>query len=121
MPRLKTLPPLLRREQPRMKPADVEQERNRRRYQDQHWRKWYQSKEWYQLRWSVLVRDEFTCQLCGVIESDTSQLVGDHKISHGGDRDLFFSEINVWCLCKTCHDKVKQKEDKARARSFGMA
>lgn len=120
MPRLKSLPPLLRRESPRLKPVDVEQERDKRRYREQPWRKLYQTKEWYQLRWAVLVRDQFTCQICGTIEGDTSKLVGDHIIPHEGDRALFFSERNVRCLCKTCHDTVKQREDKARSRSYGF-
>jgi 5-methylcytosine-specific restriction protein A len=116
MPRLKTLPPLLRREQPRLRMADPEQERDKRRYREQPWRKLYQTKKWFQLRWTVLVRDQFTCQICGCIESDTSKLVGDHIIPHEGDLDLFFSEPNIRCLCKTCHDGVKQREDKARKR-----
>lgn len=115
LPRLKSLPPLLRREQPLLK-RDDEQERNKRRYQEQPWRKWYQSKDWYRLRWSTLTRDAFTCQECGIMESDTSKLVCDHIKTHGGDWGLFTDPENLRCLCKPCHDSVKQREDKARHR-----
>lgn len=80
------------------------------------WRAWYKTQEWRRLRWSVLVRDLFTCQMCRRVEADTSRLVGDHKVAHRGDRALFFDDANVWCLCKTCHDSTKQREERAAAR-----
>jgi 5-methylcytosine-specific restriction enzyme A len=80
------------------------------------WRAWYKTRAWRQLRWRVLMRDLFTCQMCGKVEPDTSQLVGDHKQPHKGDQALFFDENNVWCLCKACHDTVKQREERAAAR-----
>lgn len=76
------------------------------------WRSMFKTKAWRQLRWRVLVRDLFTCQMCGRVEADTSQLVGDHKIPHRGDPVLFFDEANVWCLCKTCHDSTKQRQER---------
>lgn len=117
MPRLKSLPPLLTREKPLLRRDDVEQQRNKRRYQEQPWRKWYQTKEWYRLRWATLTRDEFTCQECGKMEGDTSLLVCDHVVPHKGDPVLFHDPENLRCLCKPCHDGVKQREDKAAARS----
>ncbi len=42
------------------------------------WRKWYSLKRWKDLRWSILVRDLFTCAMCGKVETDTSQLHADH-------------------------------------------
>lgn len=86
-------------------------------------RGWYKLARWKAepprvpgLRWRVLVRDLFTCQMCGKLEVDTSLLVGDHKVPHRGDPDLFWSEANVWCLCKTCHDSVKQRQERASWR-----
>ena len=39
-------------------------------------------------------------------------------VFHGvrGDPALFWSEANVWCLCKTCHDSVKQREERRAGR-----
>ncbi|WP_412063993.1 HNH endonuclease [Rhizobium sp. SYY.PMSO] len=97
---------------------DAEAERHRQRDRVQPWRAWYKTSRWQKLRMSVLVRDLFTCQMkgCGRIEADTSQLVADHKIPHHGDEALFWDENNLQCLCKPCHDKLKQKEERAQAR-----
>lgn len=79
------------------------------------WRKWYKTARWQRLRWSVLLRDLFTCQMCGHAEADTSLLVADHIAAHRGDEALFWDDGNLQCLCKTCHDGEKQREE---ARGF---
>ena len=78
-----------RRLKPRFRiaaPSRQEAEADRLRERDVNvgWRKWYKTARWQKLRWSVLVRDLFTCQMqgCGRIEADTSQLVADHKHPH---------------------------------------
>jgi 5-methylcytosine-specific restriction endonuclease McrA len=74
------------------------------------WRAWYKTARWQRLRWQVLVRDLFTCQCgCGRIETDTSQLVADHKKPHRGDERLFWDIDNLQCLTKACHDGAKQR------------
>lgn len=83
-------------------------------------RKWYSTKRWQRLRWSVLVRDLFTCALCGRVEGNTSLLVADHKVPHRGDEALFWDESNLQCLCKRCHDSVKQREERAARREGGV-
>lgn len=75
------------------------------------WRRWYKTARWQALRWQVLVRDLFTCQRCGRIESDTSQLVADHRERHRGDATLFWSIANLWTLCVSCHSSAKQREE----------
>lgn len=82
------------------------------------WRAWYKTQAWRRLRWKILVRDLFTCQWpgCGRLEADTSQLVADHRKPHRGDAALFWDEDNLWCLCKPCHDRVKQAEERAAER-----
>tara|TARA_B100000678_G_C18163575_1_gene484136 strand:+ start:680 stop:1177 length:498 start_codon:yes stop_codon:yes gene_type:complete len=76
-----------------------------------HWRKWYRTARWRELRMRVFERDLFTCQWpgCGRIESDTSKLVADHDKAHRGDAALFWDEGNVQTLCKPCHDRHKQR------------
>lgn len=80
------------------------------------WRAWYKTQAWRRKRWAILTRDLFTCQKCGRLEADTSQLVADHKVPHRGDEALFWDDANLWCLCKTCHDSVKQAEERAAQR-----
>jgi 5-methylcytosine-specific restriction endonuclease McrA len=83
------------------------------------WRAWYGTARWQRLRWSVLVRDRFTCAMCGRIESDTSQLVGDHIEAHRGRADLFWDATNVQCLCKPCHDSDKARIESRERRGEG--
>lgn len=86
---------------------------SRQRDQTLAWRKWYKTARWQKLRWSVLVRDLFTCHICSKAVSDTSLLVADHIKPHRGDLALFWDEGNLQCLCKACHDTVKQREEAA--------
>ncbi len=74
------------------------------------WRRWYKTARWRKLRWKILLRDRFTCQMtgCGRVEHDTSRLVADHRVRHGGDASLFWDEANLQTLCKSCHDGTKQ-------------
>ncbi len=92
---------------------DVQRDGRRSRDQAQPWRRWYKTAAWQRLRWSVLVRDLFTCKRCGKIEAETAKLVADHIPPHRGDEALFWSEANLQCLCKSCHDSGKQAEEKA--------
>lgn len=92
-------------------------ERERDRFRDkQQWRKWYRTARWRALRKAVLIRDSLTCQRCGHIEPDTSNLVANHKRPHRGDERLFWDERNVETVCKPCHDGPIQSEE----RAFGI-
>jgi 5-methylcytosine-specific restriction protein A len=119
LPRLKSLPPLLRREQPLLK-RDDEQERNKRRYQEQPWRAFYNTREWQRLRLACFERDLYTCQRSGelCIPGGTGQEpnapVANHKIPHRGDRSLFFDLDNLECITKAVHDSIVQGEEKRR-------
>lgn len=99
-----------------------EVQRSRQRDATQPWRAWYKTARWQKLRWSVLVRDLFTCQMtgCGRIEPDTSKLVADHKVAHRGDERLFWDEQNLQCLCKDCHDRLKQSEERSSMQMRGV-
>lgn len=122
MARLKQLKGSLTRLPPRVSYLERDQaEASRSRDARHSWRAWYKTARWQRLRMSILMRDAFTCQMrgCGAIESDTSQLVADHKVPHRGDPDLFWDETNLWCLCKRCHDSTKQREEAAARRSKG--
>ncbi|TCD04266.1 HNH endonuclease [Erythrobacteraceae bacterium CFH 75059] len=111
MPRLKTAPHRLSIARPyRLQQPQTTHERDAYR-NDQPWRKWYNTARWRRLRWSVLVRDRFTCQLCGRLEGDTARLVADHTRPHRGDERLFWDEYNLQCLCAPCHSGVKQRQE----------
>ncbi|MCM2455315.1 HNH endonuclease [Rhizobium sp. CG4] len=118
MGRLTTIKPRIGTLPPRLGPATGEVERNRHRDASLEYRGWYKTARWQKLRMSVLIRDRFTCQMvgCGRVDGNTSRLVADHKTPHRGDERLFWDENNLQCLCKTCHDKLKQKEERAQSR-----
>lgn len=112
MPRLSTLRPSLSSLRPSVAwMPQGEQER------DQHraslpWRQWYNTTKWRKLRRQILLRDMFTCSMCGRLEGRSSQLVADHKTPHRGDERLFWDANNIWAVCKPCHDSAKQREEK---------
>lgn len=63
---------------------------------------------WYTLRFQVLKRDGYRCQLCGATAADGARLEVDHKVprARGGTDD----ESNLWVLCLPCN---RGKRDKA--------
>ncbi|WP_439572622.1 HNH endonuclease [Phreatobacter sp.] len=85
-----------------------EAQRSRLRDEMAPWRRWYKTARWQKLRWSVLVRDNFTCQCgCGTVVADTSQLVCDHVRPHRGDPEKFWNGP-FQTLWKPHHDSWKQ-------------
>ncbi|MET3926649.1 HNH endonuclease [Devosia sp. 2618] len=119
---LRTLRPRLSPMAPRLKTTlGNERLRLNDREKTQPWRRWYHSAEWKRLRMSVLVRDLFTCQMCGKLESNTSMLIGDHRVPHHGNRQMFFNEANIQCLCKPCHDSEKQRRERSDPTGWGFA
>lgn len=121
MSRLKSLKPRVGVLAPRLGHApDNERARSRQRDATQPWRQWYKTARWQKLRWSVLARDLFICRRCDRIEADTSQLVADHKRPHRGDERLFWDDQNLQCLCKACHDREKQSEERSSMMMRGI-
>lgn len=118
MGRLKALKPRLQAAPSRLHRATDERSLDRRRLADTETRRLHKTARWQRLRWSILVRDQFICRLCGRVEGDTSQLVCDHVEPHRGDVEKFWSGP-FQTLCKPCHDGQKQKEEIA-ARMAGL-
>ncbi|GLO78503.1 HNH endonuclease [Sulfitobacter pontiacus] len=115
MGKLRQLPDGLHRVSPKLGylAPQTRNEQSRDRDRRLAWRSWYKTARWQRLRWSVLLRDNFTCQMCGDVRSDTSQLVADHTIRHGGDPLLFWDDQNLQCLCAPCHNSEKQRAERA--------
>lgn len=109
MARLPRMTPRLAASRPVLAAPKDEAGRTRYRREVTPWRKWYDTARWKRLRWSVLLRDLFICQMCKRTEADTSKLVADHKVPHRGDPALFWSYENLQCLCRSCHDRDKQR------------
>lgn len=113
MARLKAIPSRLGKAPARIVPlVDPLASRTVQRRADTPWRAWYSTARWQRLRWSVLLREQFTCAYCSKVEAETRQLVADHRVAHRGDPDLFWDASNLQCLCKSCHDSAKQREER---------
>lgn len=111
MAKLSRLPGALALVRPRV--AYLERDRDQDRAAAAPWRAWYKTARWQRLRWSVLVAADFTCARCQRMEADTALLVADHVTPHRGDAALFWDRRNLQCLCKPCHDRDKQREERA--------
>jgi 5-methylcytosine-specific restriction protein A len=80
---------------------------DRQRAQHQPFRAWYKTARWQALREQVLVRDRYTCRMCGRIAADGMAV--DHIKPHRGKPALFWDQRNLQVLCVSpCHNKHKQ-------------
>ncbi len=52
------------------------------------------------------------CRMCQETGRTRLAQVVDHKVPHRGDPELFWDEDNWQGLCTTCHNSVKQAEEK---------
>lgn len=106
MPKLTTIKPKVAKLAPLMRAAYGNRDRT------QVHRAWYKTAKWQALRWSVLVRDQFTCAMCKRLCAGKGEAVADHIIPHRGDEAMFWDADNLQCLCKSCHDGVKAKQER---------
>lgn len=78
------------------------------------WKAWYKTARWRKLRAAVLLRDSYTCKMCGRLQGNTALLVCDHVRPHRGDPNRFWDEWNLQTLCADpCHNKHKQSQEAA--------
>lgn len=69
--------------------------------------KFYSSKEWVWLRYQALVRDKFTCTLCG---TQKEALHVNHIVPRGKNLELVLVLANLETLCVVCHGIKTLKE-----------
>lgn len=97
-------------------PAQRLRERNaihdKRREREKPYRAWYRTPRWRELRAFILRRDP-SCRMCLHEGRITPACVADHLVEHEGDQVLFWDTLNIWGLCKTCHNSAKQRIEKA--------
>jgi 5-methylcytosine-specific restriction protein A len=115
MPKLTALRPTLGSIAPSLGyiPGDTKAQ-DKSRDQFAPWRAWYKTTRWTKLRQVILLRDLYTCQMCGRIS--TTGMVVDHKAPHRGNAALFWSEANLQVLCSSpCHSKHKQALERSQS------
>ena len=111
-PRIRTIAPRLATIRPLVS-SPINNERERTRYRDatQPWRAWYKTARWQKLRWSVLVRDNFTCKMCGKVDVSKGGLHCDHVEPHHGNEEAFWAGP-FQTLCAHCHNSLKQRSER---------
>lgn len=67
------------------------------------------NREWEKAR-AEFLRHHQDCAFCGAPAN-----VVDHKIAHRGDQTLFWNPANWQALCTPCHNRVKQRQERAEA------
>ena len=81
----------------------------------ERYRRLYHTKQWRQLRGTILTRDGFRCQRCGVTltngRSDPRSTVVHHREPHRGDETLFFDASNLEAVCWQCHSGAIQSQE----------
>ena len=78
--------------------------------------KWiYNSKTWKNLRKQALIRDHYTCQLCGGRATEVHHLKEVNTVNVGDNAHAFDFE-NLQSLCHECHTLITQEEHGGRAR-----
>ena len=101
MPRLKTLPPRMKQSEGRPFAAPIADGGA------DGWGSGRGGRPWRRKRAAILVRDEYTCQACGII---TLKLEVDHIVNRA--RGGLDDEENLQALCIPCH-KLKTAAEAA--------
>ncbi len=85
-----------------------------KRYRPEY-RSLFKHPAWRQLRLSIFLRDNYTCQWPGCGRSligkgnDPDSPVAHHRKDHKGDLKLFLDPANLMSVCKECHDGAAQR------------
>lgn len=90
-----------------------ERQRDRKRRQRQSSKQWLNSKWWRDTRQRILLRDMYTCQMCGRLITGKGEATVDHIKPHRENKELFFcSDEGLQTLCTSpCHAKHKQQQE----------
>lgn len=75
------------------------------------WHHLYNTKRWKHKRREQLERQPL-CAFCMSMGKIVRASVADHVIAHKGDESLFF-DGETQSLCKHCHDRHKQRQEKS--------
>lgn len=72
----------------------------------------YKTKTWYRLRWHQLEKEPL-CRMCKALGRIVGAEIVDHIVPHRGNQEIFEDPENLQSLCKACHDRHKQRQEKS--------
>lgn len=85
------------------------------RYKTAPWRRLYKT-----ARWATTRADQLACEPLCRYHAELGVIVPadivDHIIPHRGDEEMFFAGP-FQSLCKACHDRIKQSEERRGFRA----
>ena len=80
----------------------------------------YNTKAWRQTR-RAIIADEPLCRMCAQVGQTTAAQVVDHIERVADAPDKAFDPDNLQPLCKSCHDRFKQAQERGRGlRGAGL-
>jgi 5-methylcytosine-specific restriction endonuclease McrA len=92
---------------------DDERARDKYRRETQPSKQWLKSAWWLRARQRVLIRDLYTCRLCGRLVGEKGQAHIDHITPHNECREKFHcDDAGLQTLCVNCHASKKQREER---------
>lgn len=77
------------------------------------WVRLYKTTRWQRMRERQLTEQPL-CMFCLQVGDVEPATVCDHVIAHKGDEFLFWDAGNLQSLCKTCHDRTKQRLERGQ-------
>lgn len=88
---------------------------------EKHWK--FAGKDWRYWKQQALIRDNYTCQSCGLREPEIMEV--DHILSKSLYPGLKFSLENLMTMCPNCHRRktirdIKNKAIKFRAKKITL-
>jgi 5-methylcytosine-specific restriction protein A len=87
---------------------------DRQRRQSLPWRSWYSLAAWKRRRDHQLAHHPL-CERCKARGDTVQATVANHKQPHKGDWQMFIAGT-LESVCKPCHDREVQREERAAAR-----
>lgn len=92
-------------------PEQRKREHDRRRRRAHPWRAWYKLPLWRRRREEQLTKQPL-CERHLARGEIVEATVANHKVPHRGDWTLF-AEGDLESVCKPCHDRDIQREERA--------
>ena len=96
-------------------PMEVIEKRTLQFRGEKHWN-WKGGQEWRYVKKQVLLRDDYTCQSCGLREPEIMEV--DHILSKSLYPELKFALDNLMTMCPNCHKRKTIRDIKNKAIKF---
>lgn len=77
----------------------------------------YSSPQWRDARHAALVRDRFTCQMCGARAEEVHHLTELSPLNIN-DENITLNLSNLQSLCHECHTRITQRVDEDCGAEF---